>query len=300
MIAIRHSKHKVRDVRPGYAEASKAARFLQQRWQIRPRVGIILGSGLGEVVRQGLTSARKIPYSSIPFFPRPTVEGHIGAVHCGTWGVVPVTILEGRMHLYEGFAPAEVVFPTRVLARAGIKVLVVTCAAGGIAPRATPGSFMVFLDHLNFQGSNPLAGYHDRRRGERFVDLSKAYDRDLRRLARAAARGCGLKCFEGVYAAVLGPSYETPAEIRALRRLDADAVGMSTVPEVLAARQLGLCVLAIAVITNRAAGLARRALSHKEVLEAGKDAARSLTRFLDALLPRLELGRRRQLQSKKR
>lgn len=200
---------------------------------------------------------------------------------------MPVAVLEGRMHLYEGYTPAEVAFPTRVLALAGIETLIATCAAGGISPGATPGSFMVFSDHLNFQGANPLAGPHDARWGERFVDLSEAYDADLRRQVLLAGRSCRLKCSEGVYAALPGPNYETPAEIRALRRLGADAVGMSTVPEVLAARQANLRVAAIAVISNRAAGLSRTRLSHAEVLRGGKEAAQNLARLLDALLEKM-------------
>ncbi len=271
---------------PGYPEAVKATNFLAPRWRAHPRVGIILGSGLGDVVDQA-HAAKRIPYQSIPHFPQPTVAGHDGTLHLGTWGRVPVAILEGRMHLYEGFAPAEVVFPTRVLVLWGVQILVVTCAAGGIAPRATPGSFMIFSDHLNFQGANALAGPHDARWGARFVDLSQPYDPELRRLARRAAAVAGLKCFEGVYAAVLGPTYETPSEIRALRRLGADAVGMSTVPEAMAARQLGARVLAVALITNRAAGLGRQPLSHEEVLKVGKRAAKDLARFVDVFLHEL-------------
>jgi len=268
---------------PGYSEASKAARFLASRWRERPRVGIILGSGLGDVVSQ-VRDARKVPYKTIPFFPKPSVEGHSGVLHLGRWGPTPVALMEGRMHLYEGFAPAEVVFPTRVLILAGVKTLVLTCAAGGIASLAVPGSFMIFSDHLGYQGMNPLAGAHDPRWGERFVDFSHAYDPDLRRRARNAARALRLKCFEGVYVALLGPNYETPAEIRALARLGASAVGMSTVPEVMAARQMGARVLAIATISNRAAGLSRKPLSHEEVLQVGKQSAQNLARLFDEIL----------------
>jgi purine-nucleoside phosphorylase len=272
--------------RPGYSEALRAARYIQSQSKIRPQVGIILGSGLSDVLA-GLKKAKQIPYGKIPHFPRPSVQGHRGVMHLGIWGTVPVAVLEGRMHLYEGYSPTEVAFPTRVLALAGVRILIATCAAGGIAPGATPGTFMVFRDHLNYQGSNPLAGPHDARWGERFVDLSEAYDLELRREAKRAANACGVKCHEGVYAALLGPSYETPAEIRALRRLDADAVGMSTVPEVLAARQAGLRVLAIASISNRAAGLSKTPLSHREVLSAGRNAGRDLARLLDNLLRKL-------------
>ncbi len=269
-----------------YRQAQAAARFILARWPHPARVGIILGSGLGEVARE-LRGARKLPYPSIPHFPRPSVPGHSGTIHMGLVGKVPVAVLEGRMHLYEGFSAGQVVFPARVLALAGVEVLIVTCAAGGIGARAAPGSFIVFSDHLNFQGTSPLAGPMDSRWGPRFVDLSEAYDQDLRRAALQAARACRLKFSEGVYAACLGPNYETPAEIRALRRLGADAVGMSTVPEVVAARQMGLRVLAVAAISNRAAGLSRRPLSHEEVLRAGKKSAKDLGRWIKALVTRL-------------
>jgi purine-nucleoside phosphorylase len=271
---------------PGYPEAQKAARFLESRWPKRPRVGIILGSGLGDVVSR-VHGAKQIPYRSIPFFPRPSVQGHSGVLHVGTWGSTPVALLEGRLHLYEGHSPAEVVFATRVLIVAGVEILIVTCAAGGIAPQAAPGSFMIFSDHLSYQGTNPLAGAHDPRWGERFVDFSEAYDAELRRKARRAARAARLKCFEGVYVALLGPNYETPAEIRALKKLGADAVGMSTVPEVMAARQMGGRVLAIATVSNRAAGLSKQPLSHKEVLQVGKQSAKNLARIFDTILPSL-------------
>jgi purine-nucleoside phosphorylase len=271
----------------GYREAVEAAQFLARRWSRRPRVGIVLGSGLGQVVSR-IREAKEIPYKSIPHFPRLTVKGHAGRLHLGFWGQVPVAILEGRVHLYEGYAPAEVAFPTRVMALAGVECMVLTCAAGGIAPRAVPGSFMIFSDHLNLLGSSPLAGPREERWGERFVDLTEAYDPRLRRYARQAAAALRLKCFEGIYAAVPGPHYETPAEIQALKRLGASAVGMSVVPEVLAARQLGARVLAIAVIANRAAGLSGRPLSHAEVLDAGKRTAHNLARLLNELLPKLE------------
>lgn len=272
----------------GYVDAMSAARFLQTRWGETPRAAIILGSGLGDVVRQ-LSEPKKVPYARIPHFPKPSVQGHGGVLHWGQWNGALAVILEGRAHLYEGRLPAEAVFPVRALALAGVKTLIITCAAGGIGPRAVPGSLMIFSDHLNYQGSSPLAGEHDERWGQRFVDLSEAYDAGLRSQARRAARASGLKHFEGVYAALLGPNYETPAEIRALKKLGADAVGMSTVPEVIAARQLGVRVLAVAAISNRAAGLSRRPLSHQEVLETGAKAAKHLALLLDGVLK--EFGR---------
>ena len=271
---------------PGYPEGVRAVKYIAARWPAAPRVGIVLGSGLGEVVR-GLRRAKRIPLASIPGFPRPSVAGRGGELHLGFWGEVPVAVLAGRLHLYEGYGPGQVVFPARVLALAGIRSFTATCAAGGIARRATPGSLMVFSDHLNFQGANPLAGFHDEGWGERFVDMTQAYDPSLRLCTLKAARAMRLKCFEGVYASLLGPTYETPAEIRALRTLGADAVGMSTVPEVIAVHQMGVRALALAVITNRAAGLSRSPLSHEEVLQTGQAASRDLACLIDAVMPAL-------------
>jgi inosine/guanosine/xanthosine phosphorylase family protein len=270
----------------GYAKAMRSARSLRSRSPQFPRVGIVLGSGLDALAAR-LTDPVTIPYSRIPHFPRPAVEGHAGRLHLGRWKGTPVAMLAGRVHLYEGYTPAEVVFAVRVLRLAGVETLVLTCAAGGIAPAAAPGSLMVLSDHLNFLGSSPLAGPHDARWGERFVDMSRAYDARLRRAALRAAKALRLKCLEGVYAAVPGPQFETPAEIRALKRLGADAVGMSTVPEVIAARQLNMRVLAIALITNRAAGLARRPFRHNEVVAAGSRGAKDLARVLELVLPGL-------------
>ncbi len=270
----------------GFHEAAEAARYLRARWRAQPRVAIVLGTGLQDVVSR-LEDVQAIAYRSIPHFPRPSVEGHRGVLHAGEWESTPVVFLAGRVHLYEGYTPAEVVLPVRALALAGVGVFVITCAAGGIAARATPGRFMLLADHLNLHGANPLAGPHDERWGNRFVDMSEAYDRALRALARRAARALRIPCFEGVYASLPGPSFETPAEIRALRQLGADAVGMSAVPEVLAVRQWGAHVLAIATITNRAAGLSRTFLRHEEVLQIGRRATPHLSRWIGAMLPEL-------------
>jgi purine-nucleoside phosphorylase len=268
----------------GYAQASRAARYLKGHSKPFPRVGIVLGSGFGALASR-LTDPVTIPYSRIPHLPCPAVEGHAGQLHLGRWMEVPVAVLAGRVHFYEGYTPAEVAFGVRVLGLAGVETLVLTCAAGGIAVAADAGSLMVFSDHLNFLGSSPLAGPHDKRWGERFIDMSKAYDARLRSAAMKAAGALRLKCFEGVYAAVPGPQFETPAEILALKRLGADAVGMSTVPEVIAARQLNMRVLAIALISNRAAGLAREPLRHGEVLAVGNSGAKGLACLLDGVLP---------------
>jgi purine-nucleoside phosphorylase len=286
------TRHLSRPADPGYQEAQTAARHIRAHTKIQPRVGIILGSGLGEVVSR-LEDPRYLPYADIPHFPRSTVAGHAGKLLLGTWMDQPIAILSGRMHLYEGHTPGEVVLPTRALALAGIEFLFVTCAAGGIAERCTPGTLMILGDHLNYQGTNPLAGPEDERFGPRFVDMSEAYDAQLRAIARSAARKLRLRCSEGVYAALLGPSFETPAEIRALKRLGADAVGMSTVPEVIAARQCGVRVLAVASITNRAAGLSQRPLSHQEVLEAGRLGAGNLARLFNEVMAKISQARLR-------
>ena len=215
------------------------------------------------------------------------MQGHGGTLHWGNWQGVPVAILEGRVHCYEGHAPATVVFPVRALALAGVETFIFTCAAGGIATESQPGGFMVFSDHLHLQGGNPLVGVHDPRWGAQFVDLTDAYDPRLRRITRIEAGKLHLPCFEGVYASLLGPTYETPAEIRALKSMGADAVGMSTVPEVMAARQLQCRVLAIAMISNRAAGLAGKPLSHEEVLATGRTASRHFADLIEAVLPQL-------------
>jgi purine-nucleoside phosphorylase len=241
---------------------------------------------LDEVVG-GLNAKVRIPYQLIPHFPGTTVEGHGCTLHMGTWEDVPVAILEGRVHCYEGYAAATVVFPVRALALAGVETFIFTCAAGGITAKSKPGGFMVFSDHLYLQGMNPLVGIHDPRWGEQFVDLTEAYDARLRRLTLRAAAKLRVPCFAGVYACLLGPTYETPAEIRALKAMGADAVGMSTVPEVMAARQLQRRVLAIATISNHAAGITGKALSHTEVLAAGRAASGHLADLLDAVLPHL-------------
>jgi len=281
------ARHKSGNAVPhGYDEAAEAAEFLIARGFVA-RVAITLGSGLQEVVGK-LRGQVKIPFNLIPHFPRTTVQGHGNTLHLGTWKKVPVAILEGRAHCYEGHTPATVAFPVRVLALAGVQTFILTCAAGGIAAKAKPGGFMVFSDHLHLQGANPLVGVHDPRWGGQFVDLTATYDPRLRRITMRAAAKLLVPSFEGVYASLLGPTYETPAEIRALKRMGADSVGMSTVPEVMAARQLQRRVLAIATISNRAAGLAGTPLLHEEVLAACRAASHHLADLLDAVLPQID------------
>jgi purine-nucleoside phosphorylase len=249
-----------------------AAAFVAERLPGPPRVGLVLGSGLGGFADE-LTDAARIPYAEIPEMPRPLVLGHAGNLCTGSVGTVPVACLQGRSHVYEGHTPTRAVFGVRLLAELGCRIILLTNAAGGIHPSFEPGDLMLITDHLNLMGDNPLRG-ENFQGGPRFPDLSQAYDANLQASAREAARVAGVTLREGVYAAMLGPSYETPAEIRMLRTLGADAVGMSTVPEVIALRQIGVRVGAMSCITNLAAGLSKQPLDHSEV-EATARRARS-------------------------
>jgi purine-nucleoside phosphorylase len=240
-----------------------AADFVAQRLRVRPRVGLVLGSGLGGFA-DDLTDAARIAYADIPEMPRPLVVGHAGNLCAGVVADVPVACLQGRSHLYEGHSEARAVFGVRVLAQLGCKVVLLTNAAGGIHASFAAGDLMLITDHLNLMGDNPLRGANFGS-GPRFPDLSQAYDAELLGFARAAAGAAHVTLREGVYAAMLGPSYETPAEIRMLRTLGADAVGMSTVPEVIALRQMGIRVGAMSCITNLAAGISSQPLDHSEV-----------------------------------
>lgn len=242
-----------------------AMEALKRASRLRPRLAIVLGSGFS-LDRGELDLDAEIPYSRLAGFPEPGVAGHDGAALIGRLGATPVLALNGRAHFYEGHDMDRVTFAARVLAAYGITDLLLTNAAGGVNKKFRPGDFMAVTDHINFMGVNPL-------RGPcapglmRFVDLTDTYDAGLRRMLNRAARGCGIKLHSGVYLAVCGPSYETPAEVSAFARLGADAVGMSTAPEAIVARQCGMNVAALSCITNAAAGIAKRKLSHTEVLE---------------------------------
>ena len=252
---------------------------------LRPRVAIVLGSGLGSVA-DAVKSAIRIPQSKIPGFPEPGAPGHKGELVGGTLEGVPVVVQSGRFHLYEGHAPEVAALPTRVFARLGATTLVVTNAAGGIRHTFRPPTLMLIVDHINLMFQNPLVG-PVAEGDERFPDMSDPYDPALRRLARDVARTERIPLEEGVYAGLLGPSFETPAEIRMLQRIGADAVGMSTVPEVIAARARGVRCLGFSSITNVAAGLSPQKLSHLEVLEAGKQVAGQLEQLIRGVLRRL-------------
>jgi purine-nucleoside phosphorylase len=249
-------------------------------------VAVVLGSGLGAFAEQ-LPGARAIPYADIPHFPQSHVPGHAGRLVFGSVEGRPVVLQQGRVHLYEGWSPWEVTLPVRVLTALGVRTLIITNAAGGLNPDFHPGDLMLIRDHLNLTGHNPLAGDNLPDFGPRFPDMSEAYPQAMRQVAREVAASLGLGVCEGIYAGLLGPSYETPAEIRMLRTLGADAVGMSTVSEVIAAVHGGLRVLGVSCITNLAAGISATPLSHAEVTETGQRVARDFVRFLGAVVPRL-------------
>lgn len=264
----------------------ETAKFLAQTLGPPPRVAIILGSGLSDV-GAALSDARTVAFHEIPHWPPSTVAGHPGTLRCGHLADTPVALQLGRVHFYEGHSPADVVLPIRALVTWGVTNIILTNAAGGINEDHKPGSLMLIEDHLNLTGQNPLLGPNDDQRGPRFPDMSEIYDRALRDHAMAAAAQLNISLHVGVYAGLTGPSYETPAEIRMLRRLGADAVGMSTVLEAIAARHMGARVLGISSITNAAAGLATAPLSHDDVQLFAARAAENLARLLAALLTRL-------------
>ena len=248
-----------------------AAARLKKTCALRPKLAIVLGSGFHHVLAE-LRVQKKVPYTKIRGFPEPTVAGHAGELFFGKLGGTPVLVLSGRAHFYEGHPMERVTFAIRVLAAFGIRELLLTNAAGGLNQQFHAGDFMVLTDHINFMGANPLRPLRGGRQEKlpRFVDLTETYDKNLRELLFRAGKMSGLKLQRGVYLAVSGPSYETPAEIRAFARLGADAVGMSTVPEAMVARQCGLRVAAVSCITNLAAGISRQNISHTEVLETAE------------------------------
>ena len=257
-----------------------------------PRVGIVLGSGLGAFAGQ-VEEAVVLPYAALPYFPQSTVEGHSGNLVLGAIAGVPVAVMQGRVHAYEGYSLPEVTFPVRVLALLGCEILIVTNAAGGINPALGPGQLVVLADHMNLTGANAALGPNEPRFGRhgtpapRFFDMSAAYSPRLRALAVAEAETQGYTLPEGVYLAVLGPSFETPAEIRAFRTLGADLVGMSTVHEVIVARHMGLEVLGLSLVTNAAAGVSAEAIHHEEVMDVGRQVEGRFAALLTGILGRL-------------
>jgi purine-nucleoside phosphorylase len=269
-----------------FIRAESAAQFLLLQTTLRPTIGLVLGSGLGGFADE-LSEASRIPYASIPSFPRSTAIGHAGHMVIGKVGEVEVAAMQGRVHLYEGYSPSEVAFPTRVFGRMGIRALILTNAAGGINLEYKQGALVVITDHINLQGHNPLVGPNDDRFGPRFPDMTQAYCKVYREIALRAAQHLGKPVYEGVYASLLGPNYETPAEIRFLRTIGADLVGMSTVPEVIVARHMGIKVLAISCVTNMAAGISDEVLSHEDVLATGERVKGDFVALLRAVLPEI-------------
>ncbi len=269
-----------------FVRAERAAKFILGKTKLRPRIALVLGSGLGDFA-DDFTNTTRIPYAKIPNFPQSTAIGHAGRLVIGNVGDIPVAGMQGRVHLYEGYAAKEVAFPIRIFARMGIKAMIVTNAAGGINRNYSQGCLVVIRDHVNLQGVNPLTGPNDERFGLRFPDMTQAYDREFQRFVTEEGKNLGLNIHNGVYLAVQGPSYETPAEIYSFRAIGADLVGMSTVPEVIAARHSGFRVLGISCVTNMAAGTTDAPLNQEEVLET---AARIKTQFialLRAVIPRI-------------
>jgi len=275
-----------------YTRCSAAANHIRSLHSAKPTLGVILGSGLGNFAAQ-VENPTTIPYADIPGWPLSTVQGHSGKLVLGTIGGIAVAVMQGRVHAYEGYAMAEVVFPTRVLALLGCTGLIVTNAAGGINKSFGQGGLVCISDHINLTGTNAALGPNEPRfaskpnAGQRFFDMSTAYSPALRKLAAAEAAAQNIPLPEGVYLAVLGPSYETPAEIRAFRTLGADLVGMSTVHEVIVARHMGLEVLGLSLVTNMAAGVLDEVINHEEVMEIGRRVEAQFTSLVKALIPQV-------------
>ncbi|MEP7365559.1 MAG: purine-nucleoside phosphorylase [Acidobacteriota bacterium] len=263
-----------------------AAQAIRAKTPLTPEIALILGSGLGGFAAE-VENPVVIPYNEIAGWPRSTAVGHAGELVIGTVAGVPIAVMNGRVHLYEGYTPQQVVFGVRVLGKLGVKTLMLTNAAGGLNPAYSQGALVLVSDHINMMGENPCIGPNDNSIGPRFFDMSDAYSAELRARAQAQARALGIALPEGVYLALKGPNFETPAEIRFFGRIGADLVGMSTVPEVLAATHMGIRCLAISCVTNMAAGISAEKLSHEEVLETGRQVRDTFVRLLKAIIPEM-------------
>jgi purine-nucleoside phosphorylase len=264
-----------------------AVAAIQAKIGVTPAIGVVLGSGLGAFAEE-LRDAVTVPYAEIPHWPASTAIGHAGQLVAGYVGDAPVVVLSGRAHLYEGYTPQQAAFATRVVRSLGAHSMVITNAAGGINLSYSQGALVAISDHINLQGTNPLIGHNDEHFGPRFPDMTEAYSIAYRQIAREAAKELGFSLPEGVYAALSGPNYETPAEIRFLRTIGADLVGMSTVPEVIVANHMRMKVLAISCVTNMAAGVLDQKIDHEEVLETGRQVRSRFTALLKAVLPQLK------------
>jgi purine-nucleoside phosphorylase len=269
-----------------FERAEFAANFIIGKTDLRPKIALVLGSGLGAFADEFETPT-KIPYSEIPHFPRSTAIGHAGQLVVGKVGGIPLAGMQGRVHLYEGYSAKDVAFPIRVFVRMGIRAVILTNAAGGIKREFVQGQLVVIKDHINLQGVSPLTGPNDERFGPRFPDMTVAYDGRFREITVGEGNRNRIGLYEGVYAALPGPSYETPAEIRYLHTIGADLVGMSTVPEVIAARHSGIRVLGISCVTNAAAGILDQPLDHKEVLETAERIKSRFIALLKTVIPRI-------------
>ena len=269
-----------------FSRAEAAAEFVRSKTALRPEIALVLGSGLGDFA-EGMADAVRIPYGEIPHFPRSTAIGHAGRLVVGCVAATPVAVMQGRVHLYEGHSIKDVAFPIRVFGRMGIRAVILTNAAGGIGTDLHPGCLVLIRDHINLQGVSPLIGPNDDRFGLRFFDMGKAYDLQFRHLAQEEAARLGIWLGSGVYAALLGPSFETHAEIQYLKKIGVDLVGMSTVPEVIVARHMGIRVLAFSCVTNLAAGLSDQPITHEEVLEIGARVQKEFVALLAAVIPRM-------------
>lgn len=270
-----------------YQEAEEVAALLRSRLRVLPKIAVVLGSGLGTFADE-LAEAVAIDYADIPHFPKPAVAGHAGRLVVGKVDDVAVAVMQGRAHLYEGYSAREVAFPVRVLGRLGVKAVVLTNASGGINTNYKAGALVVLKDHIKLQSANPLVGPNDERFGPRFPDMTHAYTKRYREVALGAAKRLSIEAHEGVYVGVTGPSYETPAEIRAFRAMGADVIGMSTVAEAIVARHMGMKILAISCVANLAADVSGEELSHGEVLSVMKRSQGGLVRLLKAVLPHIE------------
>lgn len=260
--------------------------YIRSKSSVKPKVGIILGSGLGSFV-QHIQIQAKLPFNEIPHFVPTSVEGHQGNLILGTMGNQPIVVLQGRLHYYEGHSMDTVVYPTRAMAMLGIETLILTNSAGGFGDTMQAGDFMIIEDHINLMGTNPLMGPNLKQLGPRFPDMTEAYDRNLIELMESTFKEMSLKYHKGIYCGVTGPTYETPAEVRYLKLIGGKAVGMSTVPESIAANHLGLRVAALSCITNLAAGMSRNKLSHEEVTENAKKVEISFVNFLKNFLEKM-------------
>jgi purine-nucleoside phosphorylase len=272
---------------PEFQRAEAAAKFILTKTKLRPRIGLVLGSGLGAFANE-IAGAARIDYKTIPHFPRSTAIGHAGRMVIGKVADVPVAIMQGRVHFYEGYSLREVIFPMRVMARMGVRAALITNAAGGINTNFKQGCLVVLRDHINLQGANPLIGPNDEHFGVRFPDITQVYWKPYQAAALQDGKRLGIEIAEGVYAALTGPSYETPAEIRYLRTIGADLVGMSTVPEVIAAAHMGIRVLGISCVTNMAAGILDQPITTEEVIETGERVKADFVALLRAVIPRMD------------